>query len=109
MVDKILTGAGLVKNKTYRETRIITPPRDTSYAVYMDAQEIRGADYLNLIREHDITLEVYEYFPDKDIEDRIEDQLNINGISYTKQPRYYIQEEQLYQVIYEFSYIGKEI
>lgn len=107
MINKILTGAGLIKNKTYRETRIITPPKDISYAVYSDAQEIRGADNLNLIKEHDVTIEVYEYAPDADIEKKIEDQFNLYGLSYVKQPRYYIQEEQLYQVIYEFTYIDK--
>ena len=107
MINTILTGAGLILNETYRETRIITPPRDKSYAVYSDAQEIRGADYLNVIKEHDVTIEVYEYAPDPDIEKNIEDQFNLHGFSYVKQPRYYIQEEQLYQVIYEFTYIDK--
>lgn len=108
MVDKLLTGAGLVLNKTYRETRFLTPPRDITYAVYHDTVETRGADNLNLIKEHDVTIEVYEYTPDKETEKKIEAQFDAYAIAYVKQDRYFIQEEQLYQVIYEFNYITKE-
>ena len=106
MVDKILTGAGFVLNETYRETRFLKPPRKT-YAVYNDDCDNRGGDYVNLIKEHDITIEVYECAPDPISEQRIESQFDLYGLEYTKQSRYWIQEEQLYQVIYEFSYITK--
>lgn len=107
MVNKILTGAGFVLNKTCKETRFLSAP-DTNYAVYDDSRNCRGADYHNLIIEHDITIELYEYSPDPGAEKRIEDQLELNGLEYVKQPRYWIQEEQLYQVIYEFAYIEKK-
>lgn len=107
MVHKILTGAGFVLNKTYRETRFLKPSRNT-YAVYHDAAERRGADNLNLICEHDITIEMYQYSPDPEAEKRVEEQLDLLGIEYVKQPRYWIQEEQLYQVIYEFEYMEKK-
>ena len=29
MVDKVLTGAGFIANKTYKETRFIKPPTTT--------------------------------------------------------------------------------
>lgn len=106
MVNKILTGAGFVLNKTYKETRFLNPPT-TSYVVYTAARDVRGADYLNLIVEHDITIELYQYAPDPESEKSIENQFDLNGIEYTKQPRYWIQEAQLYQVIYEFSFITK--
>ena len=106
MVDKILTGAGFVKNETYKETRFLKPPK-TTYAIYTDSYDRRGADGLNLITDHYFTIELYEYSPDPEAEKRIEDQLDDLGLEYTKQERYWIQEEQLYQVIYEFSYIQK--
>lgn len=106
MVHKILTGAGFVLNKTYKETRFLSPPKD-NYAIFNDSRNTRGADDINLLTDHDITVELYEYTPDPDAETRIEEQFNARGIEFIKQPRYWIAEEQLYQVIYEFSYIQK--
>ena len=106
MVNTILTGAGFVLNKTYKETRFLRPPRET-FAVYHDSYEARGSDDKNLLEEHDISIELYEYTPDPDAEKRIETELDTAGIEYTKEHRYWIQEEQLYQVIYDFSYIQK--
>lgn len=107
MVNRILTGAGFIENETYKETRFITPPK-TTYAVYNDSIGGRGPDNLNLVKEHDITIEVYEYTPDKEAEKRIEAEFDSLGLEYIKQPRYYIQAEQIYQVIYEFSYVEKK-
>lgn len=106
MVVKILEGAGFVRDKTYRQTSFLRPPRVT-YAVYNDSYTRRGSDDMNLITEHDVTIELYQYEPDPDAEKRIEDQFDLQGIEYEKQERYKIEEEQLYQVIYEFSYISK--
>jgi len=107
MVNRILTGAGFVLNETYKETRFLKPPKKT-YAVYDDTRLSRGPDGLNLIIEHDVRVELYEYAPDPEAETRIENELDSLGIEYTKNSRYWIQEEQLYQVIYEFSYIEKK-
>lgn len=106
MIDKILTGAGFILNKTYKETRFLTPPRST-YAIYNDSRYVRGGDNINLIKEHDVTIEVYMYSPDPKFEKNIEKQFDLYGLEYEKQERYWIQEEQLYQVIYEFSFIEK--
>ena len=106
MVNRILSDAGFVLNETYRETRFLKPPKKT-YAVYQDTKTIRGADNLNLIKDHDVNIELYEYTPDPEAEKRIEDQFDLLGQEYIKQSRYWIQEEQLYQVIYEFNYVEK--
>ena len=102
MVNKILKEAGL----PYKESRFLKPP-STTYAVYMDAVERRGGDNINLITQHDITIELYEYSPDPEAEKAIEDILDALGIEYSKDPRYWIQDAQLYQVVYEFSYQEK--
>lgn len=107
MVNKILESAGFVLNETYRETRFLTPPQAT-YAVYNDEQVARGADAYISIVEHSVTIELYECTPDKDAEKRIEAVLASLNLEYTKQSRYWIQDEQLYQVIYEFDYIEKK-
>lgn len=103
MVNLILQATGI----PYKETRFLKPPTATSYAIYNDALERRGGDNINLICNHNISIELYQYTPDPESEKAIEDQFDIFGIEYTKDPRYWIQEEQLYQVIYNFSYIVK--
>lgn len=106
MVKTILEEAGFIEGKTYKETRFLTPPTST-YCIYLDSYNARGADNVNLLEEHDYTIEVYSSKPDKQAEINIENALDNNGIEYDKQPRYWIQTEQLYQVIYTFSYIEK--
>ena len=107
MVHKVLTGAGFVHNKTYRETRFLKPPKVT-YAVFNDTRTVRGPDNINAITEHEVNIELYEYVPDPEAEAAIEAQLDALGQPYIKQNRYWINEEQLFQVIYEFNYLTKE-
>ena len=106
MVKKVLTGAGFVENQTFRETRFLKPPK-TTYAVYMDSFDRRGADGLNLIKDHDYTIELYSYTPDPEAEARIEASLDNLGLEFNKDDRYWIQEAQLYQVVYSFSFLEK--
>lgn len=106
MVKKILTGAGFEENKTFKETRFLKPPK-TTYAVYEDSFTRRGADGLNLIKEHTYTIELYCYAPDPGAEARIEARLDSLGIEFNKDPRYWLESEQLYQVVYTFDFIEK--
>lgn len=107
MVNEILTGAGFVEGVTYNETQFKQPPKDSSYAVYLDNWTVRGSDNQNLIIEHAVSLELYEYYKDPESEAKIEAEFNRRGIEFDKQARYWIQEEQLYQVVYDFNYISK--
>lgn len=106
MVKEILTGAGFVENETFKETRFLKPPKST-YAVYFDSFTGRGADNLNLIKEHDYTIELYSYKADPLAEAKIETMFDNLGIEYDKDGRLWINEEQLYQVVYTFNYIEK--
>ena len=106
MVKEILTGAGFVEGKTFKETRFLKPPK-TTYAVFMDSFTRRGADGLNLIKDHDYTIEVYAYAPDPEAEARVEAQLDARGLEFDKAERFWIQDEQLYQTVYTFNYIEK--
>lgn len=106
MVKRVLTGAGFVEGKTFKETRFLKPPK-TTYAVYMDSFTRRGADGLNLIKDHDYTIELYSYVPDPEAEANIETMLDSLGIEYDKQERYWIDEAQLYQTVYTFNHIEK--
>ena len=106
MVKQVLTLAGFEEGVTFKETRFLKPPR-SSYAVYMDSFTRRRADDLALIKEHSYTIELYSYTPDPEAELNIENSLDTLKLEYEKAERYWIQEEQLYQVIYNFDYIEK--
>lgn len=103
MIKTILDAARV----PFRESRFLKPPAGT-YAVYMDDMEADGPDGMNRIFTHNITLELYEAKPDDETEEAIEATLDAQGLHYTKQRRYWLQTEQRYQVIYEFSYIIKK-
>lgn len=102
MVETILQAAGL----PFRRSRFLKPPAKT-YAVYMDDVNTDGPDGQNRIFTHDITVEVYEPKPDDATEAAIEAAIDAQGLRWTKQDRYWLQDVQRYQVIYEFSYIVK--
>jgi hypothetical protein len=106
MVKKILTEAGFVEGETFIETQFISPPRAT-YAVYFNSFTRRGADGLNLLKEHSITIEIYSEFGDPEAEARLEAVLDRYGIEFEKDDRYWIQSEQLYQTVYTFDFITK--
>ena len=106
MVKQILTDAGFVENETFKETMFSRPPQ-TTYAVYLDSITRRGADKINLITEHSVSIELYEYYPDRDSEANIEVEFDRLGIEYSKESRYWLETEQLYQVVYTFNYICK--
>lgn len=102
MVDKILTAAGV----RHRRGRFPKPPAGT-YAVYMDDIPTDGPDGQPRILRHDVTVELYEPQPDDASEAAVEEAITAEGVQWTKQDRYWIQSEQMYQVIYEFSYIER--
>lgn len=106
MVKRVLIGAGFEEGKSFKETRFLKPPK-TTYAVYMDSFTRRGADSLNLIKDHGYTIELYSYAPDSEAEARIESMLDEFGLEYDKQERYWIQSEQLFQTVYTFNFIEK--
>lgn len=106
MIKQILTASGFVEGKTFKETRFIKPPKGT-YAIYLDSFTARGADGLNLLKDHDYTIELYSDTPDPEAEGRIEKSLDNLGLEYEKSERYWIQSEQLHQIVYNFNFIEK--
>jgi hypothetical protein len=109
MIKEILTAAGLL----HRRGRFLRPPADT-YAVWFDDVTADGADPvgspaggLPRIYHHDARVELYEAKPDDEKEAAIEAELDARGLPWTKEDRYWLQAEQRYQVIYEFSYTAK--
>lgn len=106
MVRTILTEAGFVEGETFNETQFINPPR-TTYAVFMDSFTRRGADGLNLLKDHLYTIELYSEFGDPDAESRIEAAFDKHALEYDKEEQYWIQTEQMYQTVYTFNFINK--
>lgn len=103
MVKEIVTAAGIKE----RGSRFVKPPAGI-YAVWFDHIDTDGPDNMPPgIFKHSVTLEVYE--PEKDDEKlaALEREMSARGLHWTKQDRLWIQSEQKYQTIYEFTYIEK--
>lgn len=100
MDNAILTAAGI----KHRRTRFPSPPTGT-YAIWNDDITTDGPDgQPPRIFAHNVTIELYEAQPDPEAEARVEAELSAHGLHWTKQDRYWIQAEKMYQVVYEYSY-----
>ena len=102
MIKEILNAAGIPS----WQGRSPNPPAKT-YAIYFDDVAADGPDGYNLIFNHDVMVELYEPKADPDAEAALEAQLMAHGVHWTKEDRYWLQNAQRYQVIYEFSYNEK--
>ena len=103
MVEKILTAAGIRE----RGSRFTKPPAGT-YAVWFDDIDTDGPDGMPpCIFTHDVRIELYEPKKDAAAVAALEAELSAAGLKWTKQDRYWITSEQMYQTIYEFTYIEK--
>lgn len=100
MIKEILNATGL----PYRRGRF-TKPKAGTYVVYTDSVEADGPDGINVIFTHTYTVEVYEVEPDDAAEAAIEAAIDAVGFHWHKEDRFWLQNEQRYQVIYEFTYI----
>lgn len=103
MVSEILTAAGIQE----RGSRFTKPPAGT-YAVWFDDIETDGPDGMPpCIFTHNCTIELYEPKKDPAAVTALEAELTSRGLKWTKQDRYWIASEQMYQTIYEFTHIEK--
>lgn len=106
MINEILTASGI----PYRQGRYMDPPAQT-YGVYFDdITTIEGPDAMPgapLLIRHDAMVELYEPMADPEAEAALEAELIARGVPWTKQDRYWLQNVQRYQVIYEFDYVEK--
>ena len=103
MVNEILTAAAIPG----RRSRFVSPPGG-SYVVWFDDIETDGPDGMppSLFR-HAVTLELYALKPDPMAEAALEAAMIVRGLQWSKQERYWIASEQMYQTLYEFNYIEK--
>lgn len=104
MITELLTQTGI----KFRHVRFLKPPAGT-YAVWLDDIETDGGDNQKSgIFTHNYTVEIYEPAPDDTAEHAMEAALDAAGIQYMKQDRYWLQDEQRYQTVYDFSITTKE-
>lgn len=93
-----------------QEARFPNPPK-TAYAVYFDEISANGADNADILHTHDATVELYcpTIQSAKNAEESLEVQLRANGIcKWEKQSRYWLDDVQRYQIIYEFTFYEKK-
>lgn len=87
--------------------RCSDPPAGT-YAIYFDEETVDGPDIPDadcpLVVTHDCMVELYEPTQDRVAEAALEAELKARGILWAKQARYWLQNVQRYQTIYEFTY-----
>lgn len=103
MVKEILAAAGIPE----RGSRFVKPPAGT-YAVWRDHITTDGPDgEPPMIFTHDVDLELYEPRKDDAAVEALEAAMSAAGMHWTKQDRYWIQSEQMYQTVYNFTYIEK--
>lgn len=100
-IPDTLSAAGIAN---HRRGRFLAPPSGT-YAVWFDHIDTDGPDGMPpCIFHHDVTIELYESAPDDIAEAALEAQLSAQGRHWVKQDRYWLSNEQRYQVIYTFAY-----
>lgn len=103
MVKEILAAAGIQE----RGNRFAKPPAGT-YAVWFDDIETDGPDgEPPRIFKHDVDLELYERKKDDAARAALEAQMGARGLHWTRQDRLWLQSEQMYQTVYNFSYTEK--
>ena len=104
MIAELLQQTGI----RFRHCRFLKPPAGT-YAVWTDDIETDGADdCAAAVFTHNYSVELYEDAPDDAAESAMESALDAAGILYSKEDRYWLQDEQRYQVVYDFSITTKE-
>lgn len=104
-IKELLDASGL----QYRKTKFVSPPKAASYLVWSDEKSNVGPDMCpSMLRKHNITLELYEYKPDEAAEAQLEAALDDADIEWNCSDRTWIEKEQIYEVVYSFSFLEKE-
>ncbi len=102
MISEMLSGTGI----PFRRARFPAPPAG-SYIVYTDDISTDGPDGIPALQTHALTLELYEATPDDAAEAAVESAIAAHGLQWDKQDRYWLQDEQRYQVVYELEFTEK--
>lgn len=92
---------------THRATVFRQPPT-TTFAVTFDAvNHDDGADLINNLTHHDITIELYEPALDLASRTALESAMDNHNIKWERDDTTWLTTEQLYMTVYTFTYIEK--
>ena len=80
----------------FEDTQWLETPTTEAYGVYIDKQHKRGSDTKLHIVEHDLEVEVYTEFADRDILDKVETLFIDKGLEIDTIPFTYIESERLF-------------
>lgn len=104
MTKEMLKAAGIPAWETWSSN-----PPSGIHAVYADSVEADGPDGMPpCIFRHSVTVELYAAKPDPKAEAAFEAELGTRGIKWTRRGRYWLNNVQRYQTIYEYAYVAKE-
>lgn len=101
-VNEILESLGM----QFKETRINNPDKEKPYAIYEDSYTATGADEINTLKEHNISITIYSKKHIGKVES-LETFLNQKGIEYSKDGQEWLDDAQLFRVTYTFSFKEK--
>lgn len=87
------------------EVRFLKPP-PLPYIIFIEEQDIGGADGLNNIISRKITLELYSEVIDSEAESKIENLINDQLFNF-KKSRTWIESEKFFQTMYDFEFVEK--
>lgn len=87
------------------ETAFKNPPK-LPYIIFTMEENVSGADAVDNISNRDITVELYSDTINRDKEKLIENMLNENSISYSKN-RMWLDTEKMFQTAYDFNLYEK--
>ena len=102
MLDEILIAVGA----PYSETRFEQAPSKT-FIIYDDSYSGNGSDSAICIKQHTVALHIYSKKQDKQVINKLEEELSKRGIAYTRQEQSWLETEGLYYIPYSFSFKEK--
>ncbi|WP_305177782.1 hypothetical protein [Faecalibaculum rodentium] len=106
IIDEILTAAGFVKNRTYKETRFLSAPKQ-EFCVWSDQVSAWGSDLGCRIKRHSVTIELYTYDQASTAESRIETELSSRFPEWEKFEKDWLTDGQFFMTTYMFDYLDK--
>lgn len=81
--------------------KVFKNPVEPPFAIYYrDGLQTTGADNINYYNYNTYTIEIYTDTPDRDLEEKLENELINNEIFYKKSGDIYISDEKMYVVYF---------
>lgn len=101
MIEEILEESGIESAETY----FLQQPQGT-FLTWGDTITVDGSDYDNEIYSHDVVFELFETpdAPDPAAHERLQAAMNAVPVRWTKEPRVWLQDVQLFMTTYTFSF-----